>query len=763
MPTSLRIPFLCCMAVYLCALIAMLEFGFHKLPLSQDGDHTSRNDFIGPFVSGPLVAVRHTIKPTPQTSVATRSHLRQDLRAPAAVRGFQKYPRWPLNTTTESAILSASLTQPVPTQAPIPDTNFNDTISFGNRTFIFSHFPLNETRLTNNGTLRRGIKEPDPGSYADFASRRRIGIMFHLLWRGHTVTGQSFISYCSTDDDDCIQNMGVYEGACAGSALVFFDPMGWQALKYQAQREKECRESLTGYDWMAVETELTASKCPGAEVLAIIDGVQPTTGDSSSQVTSITAEVFVVIDENGYGVSSTARLLPTFVTSNTVETFRDSQGRPTSTRTSIIGHVTGYPGRVTLTDDNGSPIATLDEDGHPQFGPGPVTLTDSNGVATATATGYSKYTEAAPPTGTGPTSSACPESKDSSGCVKIASLHPITQSEYVSGYFLPILLGLVASVLAQFISSDLQTLLPFRALTRPGGAEAADSICLDTGGLQGPITSWRLLRRFKDPVSFLSNFLLYASNMVVALSSEAFGVKLNGNCAPGTFSGCFMSLSMNVRSSRVVEVLLVLMLVANILLIYFLRIWVSGVAAPPTSLAALSALLQADTTTTLFRKIEPRSKKQPRRMCKLDRELEDHVFCLRYFRTVEGRLRYGITTEANTNESQYLDSQPSNETSQLLSSSDPQTSKAQRSENVALGYFGSLSRTDHAIRISFLSTMCGTIILLVYYKSTRLQTPFERFMDNQSFGVRLLFTCLGLIISFFWQYQFSCKLKKYLY
>lgn len=315
----------------------------------------------------------------------------------------------------------------------------------------------------------------------------------------------------------------------------------------------------------------------------------------------------------------------------------------------------------------------------------------------------------------------------------------------------------MASVLAQFISSDLQTLLPFRALTRPGGAEAADSICLDTGGLQGPITSWTLLRRFKDPVSFLSNFLLYASNMVVALSSEAFGVKLNGNCAPGTFTGCFMSLSLNVRPSRVVEVLLVLMLLANILLIYLLRRWVSGVAAPPTSLAALSALLQADTTTTLFRKIEPRSKKQPRRMCKLDRELEDHVFSLRYFRSVEGRLRYGITTEANTNESRYLDSRPSNETSQLLTSSDPQTSKAQRSENVTLGYFGSLSRTDHAIRISFLSTMCGTIILLVYYKSTRLQTPFERFMDNQSFGVRLLFTSLGLIISFFWQYQFSCR------
>lgn len=374
MPTSLRMPFLCCMAVYLCALIAMLEFGFHKLPLSQDGDHTSRNDFIGPFVSGPLVAVRHTIKPTPQTSVATPSHLRQDLRASLAVRGFRKYPRWPLNTTTESAILSASLTQPVPTQTPIPDTIINDKISFGNRTFIFSHLPPSETRVTNNGTRRRGIKEPDPGNYADFASRRRIGIMFHLLWRGHTVTGQS-----CTDDDDCIQNMGVYEGACAGSALVFFDPMGWQALKYQAQREKECRESLTGYDWMAVETELTASKCPGAEVLAIIDGIQPTTGGSSSQVTSITAEVFVVTDENGYGVSSTARLLPTFVTSNTVETFRDSQGRPTRT---FVHAVELEQTVVTLQDDSGQPTTTfttvVPRDAAFE------TLTDSNGIPTAT-------------------------------------------------------------------------------------------------------------------------------------------------------------------------------------------------------------------------------------------------------------------------------------------------------------------------------------------------------------------------------------------
>lgn len=49
----------------------------------------------------------------------------------------------------------------------------------------------------------------------------------------------------------------------------------------------------------------------------------------------------------------------------------------------------------------------------------------------------------------------------------------------------------------------------------------------------------------------------------------------------------------------------------------------------------------------------------------------------------------------------------------------------------------------------------GLLILILYYENTILDTPFEHFMDSQSYGVRILFTAFGTSVGGFWDYCFS--------
>jgi hypothetical protein len=54
--------------------------------------------------------------------------------------------------------------------------------------------------------------------------------------------------------------------------------------------------------------------------------------------------------------------------------------------------------------------------------------------------------------------------------------------------------------------------------------------------------------------------------------------------------------------------------------------------------------------------------------------------------------------------------------------------------------------------------MWGLIILITYYNAIESpDTPFERFMNEQDFGVRVLFTAFGVLLTFFWDHYYSRK------
>jgi hypothetical protein len=47
------------------------------------------------------------------------------------------------------------------------------------------------------------------------------------------------------------------------------------------------------------------------------------------------------------------------------------------------------------------------------------------------------------------------------------------------------------------------------------------------------------------------------------------------------------------------------------------------------------------------------------------------------------------------------------------------------------------------------------LIVIVYYKLTDYDSGFEHFMDSQGFGVRFLFTSIGVIIKLYWNKIFG--------
>ena len=65
------------------------------------------------------------------------------------------------------------------------------------------------------------------------------------------------------------------------------------------------------------------------------------------------------------------------------------------------------------------------------------------------------------------------------------------------------------------------------------------------------------------------------------------------------------------------------------------------------------------------------------------------------------------------------------------------------------------AKWNHAIQILALFLTAVLLVLILYYENTSLDTAFEAFMDNQSFGVHILFATFGIAISAFWDYLFS--------
>ncbi len=329
----------------------------------------------------------------------------------------------------------------------------------------------------------------------------------------------------------------------------------------------------------------------------------------------------------------------------------------------------------------------------------------------------------------------------------------LTKADYFIGFFLPTIISVLLTIPIRMIDLNAKQFQPFHNLTRTHGASAYSSLCLQTGGLYGIAASIRSLFGGQALV-FLTSLLTLCSVFLVPISSEAVSLQLHGSCAVNDFRGCAMTLSVFLVPARVTMALLATMILLLLLILLILRQWSSGVATNPWSIAGIAALSTNSDVRALIASIPP-SLDGRVRQARLMKALDGFTFKLGYFSNMSDEVEYGIQVHSETswarNEHDCLLNAHSVKEQGALGPSALPPGRERRAgllPFVTLSYWG---------RISFLVFLTTLMVIILYYNLTFDDTPFERFMDTQNFGVRFVFTMAGIGITFFWTSFFSSE------
>jgi hypothetical protein len=470
--------------------------------------------------------------------------------------------------------------------------------------------------------------------------------------------------------------------------------------------------------------------------------IRPPGGQATAGVTSIIlfdrhrvptatvpGHVGVITDSRGMPVATTTRVLER---SSTVIILRNEKGQPTATGTFALPLPRPTYGTNDLT----------------------ITLTNSLGVPTATVTGRP----------------VAPKSDNNFFYAPDSDkLYIVSNSVYWLVLYMPVVLALFCAIFSEMISNNLRELLPFNAMTRPDGATAEESLLMPKGVISGAVNSFQLLFRFKQPVSLLSDLLVVCSAIVTTLSTEAIGLRLGGNCLPDNANGCYVGLAVFLPPTRAVQALLIASLLCLLVTAFILWRWDSGVAAPPGSLMATGSLMQNSRVLELFRGIRPEggvSKNISDRS--VVGSLQGQRFKLQHYHTPSQRiLLYGMVAKgprATSTEGLLTDEKTKTWVHKTLTKASTFTKMTKRpswATTPGILDWSTYRRrtTDKVLDVCGLVYLAGLIILIIYYNVTvNPDTSFERFINDQDSGVRVLFTAFGILLSFFWDYYYARKL-----
>ncbi|KAF3071243.1 hypothetical protein GL218_00614 [Daldinia childiae] len=430
-------------------------------------------------------------------------------------------------------------------------------------------------------------------------------------------------------------------------------------------------------------------------------------------------------------ISETVPQTPTFVTP-TVTIITNSEG-VIMTSTSIPEPIS-TPQTTTLTDSQGQPTAT--QETSVLVTPSVITQTDSTGKPTATETLYPMIP---PPSD---------DSENSNGHI-VTKVYHINHVQYFIGSFLPTLLAIALAIPVRILDVNAKILQPWHELAHGRGASGRESLCLNTSGLQSIAASLRSLVGGQALV-FLTTVLVLASALLIPISAEAVKFDLRGiGCVAGSgnASNCAYVLSVFDQAAKGTAALLALMGLATLMLIIVLARWRSGISTNPWSICGTASLSLNPDVRLLFTSLPAGidAGKMPKSL--LESVLEDRWFKLGYFYGANGTVEYGVMLRENAySHKRYALGQIGGGEKEPQDHHAVPTKPKHHLPFLMLGYIG---------RGLFLFILSGLLGLILYYNNTGGDTAFERFMDSESFGVRFLFTAVGVVISFFWASFFS--------
>src|SRR3569833_1030929 len=765
----LQWPFLVSLIVIILSLIALTEYACRVLPANEDSSASA----VPPSPSSPPAAVTTAVAVPPRAVPSPTLPLRKrQQRDPITARNDTTIvSRTPITRTLPSrTLLSSSETDTIPsrTRQALTPSGTLDAAS-ESRSFTISH------KVPWPGGVRSGSKT-DPGAFATDGDVTLTSTILRDAGPTTTPSRQLFASKVTINRGG--QNRGGPTQQQEQQPTVLIG--GGSTLSPGSAQTQPASASESG-----------GSNEGEAAALTTLDGVVTTiTGGFFSSLTSTVTVDGVVTTETGrifQPSTSTATLddivvLDIDYVTPRVKTLRAASGAPTAAPT-LTPPPIYTPTGITLYGPNGVPIATVSTSA--AIPPLTTILADDGGAPATTLTEYPAYHNASIPA---PATSAPQPGASAPQPQTVQIVYHITKLEYFVGFFLPPLLSVSLTILIRILDLSAKQLQPFHELTYARGAAAAESLCLQTSGPHGIAASARTQIGGRVLV-FLTTLLLLCSAFLVPLSSEAVALKLHGSCATNSFSGCAMTLAVFPEPATATMALRGLMALLTLIIALFLTSWRSGVAANPWSIAGIASLSTNPAVRSLLLSAGGSGAGGGARLSnrQLASAFDDGAwgqqgiaagsrrFKLAYFRGVDGLPEYGITIVGDNEDDASsacpragvspsplplgrLDSLASAASSlstgcEVDHKQCPPARRAVLTKNHARPPpFAMLSYTG---RLVFVTLLLGLLVVILYYNQTYASTSFEAFLDSQGFGVRFLFTAIGVIVTFFWSSFFT--------
>ncbi|KAM7209947.1 hypothetical protein V8F06_014670, partial [Rhypophila decipiens] len=370
---------------------------------------------------------------------------------------------------------------------------------------------------------------------------------------------------------------------------------------------------------------------------------------------------------------------------------------------------------------------------------------------------------------------------------RFANLH--TEADFFMVSLVPVLLTTILAILTQVLTSNISSMLPFRGLSY--GVDTRDTLLLprspsifSTSGI-----NIRFLTHYRDPLPLLNTLLSTLSTILVPISSEAIRLEISTTCSSKSKSPplteweklptvhCAFGLRRSIITVRVTEATLVIMTLLIVVLCYMLLRWKTGVEAEPWSIASMAGLLSSS-APKLQAAIQSTSSCLDKRRHSMGMEIrdvtsEDTKWRIGYYHSPDPPGQHQVKPASGANNRHYgihamsagEDDSPirltvRNPLDRTAITTPPSSSNRHRFLRNRRFPNSIPSLTSHArdvlTRVLAFVLTTGLLVLIIYYENTISPgTAFEAFMNSQGFGVRILFTSFGTVVSWFWDDYFS--------
>ena len=165
----------------------------------------------------------------------------------------------------------------------------------------------------------------------------------------------------------------------------------------------------------------------------------------------------------------------------------------------------------------------------------------------------------------------------------------------------------------------------------------------------------------------------------------------------------------------------------------------TGIFAEASSIAGLATLFHHPDVVDDLRQAGGASTPS---MPLLERYLGKGRYRLDFYNDEDGLEKYGFIPESCKEQSAYLP--------QRIGQMSPlQVDSQVIEENVKF------RRAHIAGAVGLICLLLGLLAVIIYYKLTYTNSSFERFMDSEAFGVKFLFTAVGVLIKLYWSSIFK--------